>query len=257
MWPFLDFAGLHFPTYNLTLAVGILVGLGILFFSARRNRVALRFLADNFLILFVITIVFARLVEVWLNDYPFTSIPFFWQENGGFSFYGGMIGFLLALWWLCRKYSESFLTWLDLLTLSATSVLIFHHVGAFFSGAAYGIPTVLPWGITFTNPEAAVLTTLPIHPIQLYAAILTALFFAIGIYISNKTRVAGKVGIFLMLTLSISYFFLGFLRGDSAPMFGILRANQYFSLAFITLSASLVYKTKYEKHSARNNELNI
>lgn len=257
MWPILEIAGMRFPTYNLALVLGVIAGLAVLFLVARRKRVALQFLADNLITLVAITFLFARLVEVWINKYPLMSIPFFWQENGGFSFYGGLIGFLLALFILCRKYGENFFVWLDLISLSATIAIVFHHIGTFLSGVAYGTPTVLFWGVTFTNPESAVLTTLPIHPVQLYAALLALVFFAVAVFISKHTRTPGKAGIFLLLTLSTSYFLLDFLRGDSAPMFGFLRASQYFALAFATAAAALIFKMKHEKISASSNELNI
>jgi phosphatidylglycerol:prolipoprotein diacylglycerol transferase len=257
MWPILEIAGMRFPTYNLALVAGVIAGLAVLFLAARRKRVALQFLADNLVTLVAVTVLSARLVEVWINKYPLASIPFFWQENGGFSFYGGLVGFLIALYLFCRKYGENFFVWLDLISLAGVVTLVFHHIGTFLSGEAYGIPTVLFWGVTFTNPDSAVLTTLPIHPVQIYTALLALIFFIAAVIISKHTRTAGKAGIFILLTLSVSYFLLDFLRGDSAPMFGFLRASQYFALAFATIAAALIFKMKHEKISASGSELHI
>ena len=257
MWPFLEMWGFRIPTYNLVLALGVLAGFATLIFAARRKRVPLQFLADHFFILFIATLFLARLVEVWLYNYPLLELPFFWQESGGFNLYGGVIGFLLTLAYLCHRYNETFFKWLDLSVFSAAATLLFHHFGTFLSGSAYGIPTNLPWGITFTNPDSAVLTTLPIHPTQIYGTLLTLVFIIFATVIFKRTKAPGKAGIFLLLTLSLTYFSIDFLRGDSAPTFGGLRASQYFTLGLAIIAAILVIKMKRMVLMARSDELHI
>ncbi|MFH1375355.1 MAG: prolipoprotein diacylglyceryl transferase family protein [Patescibacteria group bacterium] len=257
MWPFLEVAGIYFPAYNLALALGVLLGATALFLAARRKRVLLQFLADNFVWLMLITLVFARLTEVLLHSYSLLEFPFFWGENGGLDFYGGVIAFLLTLAWLCRHYNENFFTWLDLSVLAAFPVLILHHVGTFLAGSAYGTQTVLPWGVTFTNPDSAVLTTLVIHPTQIYAALLTLGLFITAMFILKHTTETGKAGIFLLLTVSLGYFFLDFLRGDSAITFGMLRASQYAAILLAAAAAVLVIKMKHTAREARGSEIHI
>ncbi len=257
MWPFIEIGGVFIPTYNLALAIGILAGATQLFFAARRKRVILKFIADNFFIFFFITLFSARVTEILLHNYSLLDLPFFWAENGGFNFFGGVIGFLVTLVILSRKYNENFFTWLDLLLLTAMPTLFFHHVGTFLSGSAYGIQTSLPWGVTFTNPEAVGYSTLPIHPTQIYAALITLGLFVFASIVFKNTTKTGKAGIFILLTLSITYFFLDFLRGDSEPTFGFLRASQYFTLALSILAAALVVKIKHAAHEARSGELHI
>ena len=210
MWPFLEIAGISFPTYNIILAFGIILALIVLIFAARRKRVSLHFLADHFIVIFLATFFTARIVQIWLHDYSLWSFPFFWQESSGFYFYGGVVGFLLTLFIFCRKSNENFLLWLDLTMIPAGIALVFHHLGSFFSGANYGIPTTLPFGVIFTNPSSAVLTTLPIHPVQLYNAVFTLIFVLLAGAIFKRTTSTGKAGIFLLMTLSISSFFFDF-----------------------------------------------
>ncbi len=257
MWPFLEIGGIFLPTYNLALAIGILAGAIQLFFAARRKRVILQFLADNFFILLFATLFTARLAKVLLHNYSLLEFPFFWTENGGFNFFGGIIGFLVILAILSRRYNENFFTWLDLTMLATIPALFFHHIDTFLTGSAYGTQTTLPWGVTFTNPEAVGYSTLPIHPTQIYAAFLILGLFIFASAIFKNTAKTGKTGIFLLLTLSITYFFLDFLRGDSAPTFGLFRANQYFTFALAIVAAILVVKTKQNAHETRSGEFQI
>ncbi len=257
MWPFLEIGGIFLPTCNLVFAIGILVGAAQLFFAARRKRVILQFLADNFFVFLFVSFFSARLVEVLIHNYSLLDFPFFWAKSGGFNFFGGVIGFLFTLALLSRKYNENFFTWLDLTLLSFAPVLFFYHLGTFLEGSAYGIQTALPWGVTFTNPEAVGYSTLPIHPTQVYAMLLSLIFFITAFLVFKNTTQSGKTGVFLLLTFSISYFFLDFLRGDSAVVFGFLRASQYFTLALVILSVVLVIKMKQFAHEARSGELHI
>ncbi|MCF7836558.1 prolipoprotein diacylglyceryl transferase [Candidatus Gracilibacteria bacterium] len=257
MFPFFEIAGVFIPTYNIALAIGILAGAIQLFFAARRKRVVLRFLADNFFILLLAALFCARLTEILLHNYAWLDFFSLGSKSGGFSFFGGSIGFLVTLGVLTRKFNENFFVWLDLILLTAAVTLVFHHLGTFLAGSAYGTQTMLPWGVTFTNPDAVGYSTIPIHPTQIYAAIFALGFFIAASFVFKNTTKAGKAGVFLLLTLSLTYFFLDFLRGDSAVVFGPLRASQYFTLFLAILAAALVVKMKHSAHEARSGELNI
>ncbi len=258
MWSSLTIAGGSFPMYNLTLAAGVLLSVLMLTLAARRKRMALAFLADHFFLLFITTFVVARLVEVLLLGYSFLDLLLFWQDMA-FNFYGGVAGFLVALYFVCRRKGEDFFAWLDLTALTAGFILIFHHVGTFLAGTDCGVHTGLPIGVTFTDPavDAACLASPPVHPLQLYAAALAVLFFWVAAFVFRRTRVAGQAGALLLLTFSLVTFALDFLRADSAPVFGGLRVSQYFALGFIVLAAFLMVRLKQHSHHTRRPELDL
>jgi phosphatidylglycerol:prolipoprotein diacylglycerol transferase len=257
MWPFFELAGIYFPVYNFLIAVGILLGATELFFAARRKRVMLQFLADNFLWLALATFFSARFFEVLLSNFSFLDFPFFWGGAAGLNFFGAAIGLILVLVFLTHKYNENFFTWLDLIMLSVTPVIITHHIGTFFSGSEYGTPTTLPWGVTFTNPDAVGYSTIPLHPVQIYAVVIVTALFIAACFIFKTTARPGKAGAFLMLTLSIMYFSLDFIRGDSALTLGILRVSQYFTLVFGLIATGLTFKMKAAAREERRGELQI
>jgi phosphatidylglycerol:prolipoprotein diacylglycerol transferase len=47
----------------------------------------------------------------------------------------------------------------------------------FLNGDTYGLPTSLPWAVTFTNPEAMAPLGVPLHPTQLYEMTLNLSLF--------------------------------------------------------------------------------
>ena len=242
------------PTYNLLLVTGFFLSLVVLFFAARRKRVALDFIADHFIIFFLATFFVARITEVLIHGYELLDIPFFWRDTG-FDLSGGLLGFLITLYFLTRRHGEHFLLWLDLTLLSGAALFLFHHLGTFASGEAYGQPTDLFWGIAFTDPDAAILTTLPIHPTQLYAAAITLFVLLVAAVIFKKEKTPGHAGVFILLMLAAQVFLLDFLRDDSAPTIWLLRFSQIFALGFGGIAMLLLYRLRHSKRPIHGTDL--
>lgn len=81
----------------------------------------------------------------------------------GFSYHGGLIGFLTALVLFCRKYQLNLWLLLDLSAISASAGYTFGRIGNFLNQELFGRTTDVPWGIYVDG--------LLRHPSQLYEAI--------------------------------------------------------------------------------------
>src|SRR5438270_1567397 len=98
-------------------------------------------------------IVGAKLYHVFespseLRADPFGSI----FSRTGFAWFGGVIGVLLALYWLSRRYKLSYLAMLDLCAPAAALGYAVGRIGCLVSGDGdYGTPTSLPWRMSFPN----------------------------------------------------------------------------------------------------------
>ena len=90
-------------------------------------------------------------------------------------------------------------------------------VADFLAGSHYGAPTTLPWGVTYTSRFAARTTgvplSIPLHPVQLYAAIARFALAAILIHLLQQPRRAGEV-------LGLGLFAEGILRFLTEPLSG-------------------------------------
>lgn len=240
MWPFLDLRGFLLPTYNVCLAFGVLVSFFVAMLIVRRRRMTLAFLADYFFLLAGSAFVWARVLEVLLRGYALSDLPFFWQDTG-FNLFGGIVGGAVALLYASRRAGESFLRWADVLSISGVLLLLFHHLGTFFAGTEYGVTTSLPWGVTFSNPDSAVLTNLPIHPTQLYGVALTLCVFIIGVIVLKNSTANGRAVACVLLTLFGGEFLLEFLYDDSAPAFLAVRMSQWLYLALVAAGMLLAW----------------
>jgi len=91
-----------------------------------------------------------------------------WQ--GGMSFHGGLVGVILATWYITRKKGWDFWEISDLICAAVPVGLGLGRIGNFINGELYGRPTTLPWGVIF--PEGG---EMPRHPSQIYEALLEGL----------------------------------------------------------------------------------
>ncbi len=122
--------------------------------------------------------------------------------NGGLAIYGGIIGALLAAYFVCKKVDLSFLKLLD---LAGMSLLIGQGIGRwgnYTNQEAFGTNTTLPWGMTsekvvaYINSHQAEFAQngiemnpdLPVHPTFLYESLWCLLGFVILYIVCQKFR---------------------------------------------------------------------
>jgi phosphatidylglycerol:prolipoprotein diacylglycerol transferase len=87
-------------------------------------------------------------------------------SRGGLTWYGGLIGGVVAAW-LCTRVAK--LPWLVVCNASAPTLAIgqaLGRVGCFLVGDDYGRVSDVPWAIAF--PKGLPPTTDPVHPTMLY-----------------------------------------------------------------------------------------
>ena len=98
-----------------------------------------------------------------------------WQ--GGMSFHGGMLGFILAAWIYTGRHNIPRLTASDVLVLGVWPGLLLGRIANFINAELWGRPTDLPWGVAFPGYSAqdcgqAIGEICARHPSQLYEALL-------------------------------------------------------------------------------------
>src|SRR5512133_2380369 len=188
-------------TYGLLIASAFLVGIWLAQREARRRGQDPEKLADLAFWILVAALVGSRVYFILVNwgDYfgpnalvatSFGRIPrllAFWE--GGLVFYGGFIGAALTAWWYMRRHKMAFLAHADTLIPSVAFGHFLGRLGCFCAGCCWGgvAHGHLPWAVSFPpeslafqtfagreNPAAFLsadrLTTLPLHPVQLYEA---------------------------------------------------------------------------------------
>ncbi len=161
-----------------------------------------------------------------------------WQ--GGMAFHGGLLGVLVAIWWVARKHR---LRWLEITDFFAPlSPLAFAagRLGNFINGELWGRVTDVSWGMVFQNPAAG---PLPRHPSQLYQFALEglALFVILWVY-SSRPRPLGAVSAVFLVGYGVARFAVEFFR-EPDDFLGLLALDlsmgQWLSLPMIAAGAAL------------------
>src|SRR2546428_4697379 len=152
MIPYLHLGPLTLPTFGLMVATGLLVSAYILQADFRRRGIR----ADAFLIIGIAGlagIAGARLYHVLESPSEFFADP--WPlliSRFGFAWFGGFLGGFAALLILGRREKIPTLAFLDASSPAAAVGYAIGRIGCLLSGDGdYGIPTNLPWGMSFPN----------------------------------------------------------------------------------------------------------
>lgn len=149
--------------------------LGLIYLVRRSESLQLsrRIAMDLALILMIGGFVGSRLFHViWEHPEHYWARPseIFKVWQGGFVFYGGVIGAVVPAWFFLKFKQESIGSWLWALAPIAPLVYAIGRLATLLSGSGYGSPSDLPWAITFP-PGTEAPAGVPVHPTQIYAMV--------------------------------------------------------------------------------------
>jgi phosphatidylglycerol:prolipoprotein diacylglycerol transferase len=143
-------------------------------------------------------------------------------DRAGFAWYGGLIAGILTLMWQGRTAKVGALGMLDLAAPAAAVGYGVGRIGCFTSGDGdYGIPTSLPWGVSF--PHGLVPTTQRVHPTPIYELVV-ALIIAAILWKRGRRNPGEITGEYLVLS-GIARFLVEFIRINPRIYFGMSNAQ--------------------------------
>lgn len=239
----LTILGIQIRWYGLLVAAAVVVAVAIAGREGRRVGIGSDVVSDGAVWVGVAALVGGRLLYVLQNDLPTLAehpahVFMIWM--GGLSFYGGLIGALVALFVFTRRRRIPLLPALDVAAPAAAIGQAIGHLGCLIGGDSYGIPTTLPWAVVYRNSNAMAPQGIPLHPTQAYEAILLALLFA-GLWLGRErlARVApGVLASAYLLGLAAIRFGLFFLRDEAAVLLG-LKTAQWLGLGIAVLAVAV------------------
>jgi phosphatidylglycerol:prolipoprotein diacylglycerol transferase len=259
-------------TYGLLIASAFLVGIWLAQREARRRGQNPERLADLAFWILVAALVGSRVFFVLVNwdDYfgahamvttAVGRIPrllAFWE--GGLVFYGGFIGAALTAWWYMRRAKMPFLPYADTLIPSVAFGHFMGRLGCFAAGCCWGgvAHDHLPWAVKFPQASLAFqtfanradpgaflsgdrLTTLPLHPVQLYESFgELAIFLLLVLWVRPRKAFHGQVLATWLLCYAVLRTVVEFFRADVER--GVVRGfgvGQWTSLAIFAVGAAI------------------
>ncbi|RMF57726.1 MAG: hypothetical protein D6748_10595 [Calditrichaeota bacterium] len=158
----------------------------------------------------------------------------------GSGWFGGFLGCLLLLYIYIHKKEMTFMQLLNLLAPSIPLGIIFGRFACFMAGdGCYGIPTDLPWGMSF--PNGTLPTLLKVHPTQLYEILANAIILWVLLRIEKHSFARKHLFAFYLLMGSPVRFGVEFIRLNPI-LWGGLTAPQLISTGlFLWAGIYLMY----------------
>ena len=153
----------------------------------------------------------------------------------GFTWYGGLIGGVVAALVIVHRHQLPLGTVAGAAAVPLAIAYGIGRLGCLLSGdGTYGIPTSLPWAMTF--PHGVVPTNVPVHPTPLYEALAAVLIAAVLWALGRRWNPAAVFGAYLALS-GISRFLVEFLRINDPALLGLTQPQL---LALVSLIAGVV-----------------
>ena len=221
MYPELFSIG-SFPinTYGVFLALAFLCAILITVKLAARDGLPKERIYDLCLWMLLASLIGSKVLMMFTEpeyrDHPLQLLSLDFLRSGGV-FYGGLIGAILAGYFLMRHYK---LPWWKTADACAPGIAIgnfFGRQGCFAAGCCWGKPTSLPWGVKFSelgHEITGVPTDTYLHPTQLYESFAMLLVFFFLLWLHKRKRFSGQVILAYALLYSVIRFSIEFVRDD-------------------------------------------
>ena len=239
------FFSLEIRWYSLAYIMGILLG----WLYCKKQLIKEQYLLvifDDFITYLIFGVILGgRLGYALFYNLTFyleNPLEIFMVWNGGMSFHGGLIGVVVAALLYSKKYKMDKFIFLDLVSLSAPIGIFFGRLANFINSELYGIPTDVPWAVTFVKIDSFTR-----HPSQLYEAVLEGIILFLILFYFRKKNFLEKPGLIsglFIIFYSVFRFIVEFFRVPDEQL-GYLMYNlsmgQIISLIFVLLGIILFY----------------
>jgi len=176
--------------------------------------------------------------------------------RGGLTFYGGFVFATAFGLYFSRKHHMGMWKVADLCAPWIAFGLALTRVGCFLNGCCFGKVTNVPWAVRFpvgspaweAQHDAHLIAngaaTLPVHPTEIYLAILNLLtFITLYFVIRRRKRFDGQVFAWLLIMKGIFRSFVEIWRDDDRGVFfGWLSTSQIISLPLVALGIYMLWR---------------
>ncbi len=207
-------------TYGVFLALAFLCAILITVKLAARDGLPREKIYDLCLWMLLASLIGSKIlmlfVEPEYRENPMQLLSLDFLRSGGV-FYGGLIGAILAGYFLMRRYN---LPWWKTADACAPGIALgnfFGRQGCFAAGCCWGTPTFLPWGVKFTELGHQI-TGVPIdvhlHPTQLYESFSMLIVFFFLLWLHKHKRFSGQLILLYALIYSVVRFMIEFVRDN-------------------------------------------
>ena len=178
----------------------------------------------------------------WNDEFAGQPLSKIFLQRAGFVFHGGLIGAAIVIAVFLRINKLPLWKTADTLAPGIALGHAFGRIGCLMTGCCYGAPTKSPIGILFTDPRSPATNHCtqfgPLHPVQIYEALLNFALFATLYWLFRKRKFDGQIFSIYLVAYGVSRFLIEYFRGDGAGQSAFSSA-QLISIALIGAGITL------------------
>ena len=158
-------------------------------------------------------------------------------SGSGLIWYGGLIGGALAVWAVVAFSKARTALVADAVAPALALSYAVGRVGCLLNGDDYGVPTNLPWAMSF--PKGSPPTTQLVHPTQIYEILMSLVILAVLLLILQpRLHRAGSLFWSYLALAGVERFAVEFVRTNQPIALGLTQA-QWTSVVLFVLGVAI------------------
>lgn len=232
-------------SYGLMMALGFLAADWVVTLECRRRSLPADYASSMIVWAAIAGIAASRVLDIFNNFSSYMADPKSMIFSGsGFVWYGGMIGGIVAVYVVSRRYKIPFLQTADMAAPALAIGQAIGRLGCLTSGDGdWGLPSTLPWAMSF--PKAIVgwnsdtvlklgpggtlvsgyFPGVRVHPTPIYESILYTGVFLLLWSLRKKGLADGRLLYLYLMLAGLSRFMVEFLRINPRVFAGLSEAQ--------------------------------
>ena len=181
-------------------------------------------------------VVGAKLHYLAIHPDQFDAAAF---SGTGLVWYGGLFGGALAVSVVALLAKPPIALIADAIAPALAAAYAVGRIGCFLNGDDYGVPTSLPWGMSF--PEGSPPTTQVVHPTQLYETFGSLVILALLLWVlAPRLQRFGSLFWSYVFLAGVERFLVEFVRTNDPVLIGLTQ-QQWISIALIVIGGAAVW----------------
>ncbi len=180
-------------------------------------------------------------------------------ERSGLVWYGGLLLGTASVLLVARRRGLPLIPVVDVSAATVALGYAIGRVGCFLVGDDYGMPTELPWGVSFPYglpgpttaeflrreygasipPEVPAGELMRVHPTQLYETALCLAIWGVGVWLIRRRAATGTVALTVLSLMATERFLVEFFRAKDDRLLGQFTVAQLISVLVLVVLLAL------------------
>lgn len=251
MYPIIDIFGLKISSYFIMAILGCVAAFLLYIFYTKKYFPGDRF-DRNMLFIYGLFGAFlgSKLLYIiveWNKIFSCSNIITA-IANGGFVFYGGLLGGMLFTAIYCKKQNLKWFTFADSICAPLCLGHAIGRIGCFLAGCCYGTQTDLPIGVVY--PQGGIAPSgIRLLPTQLMESAFLLILCVFLLVILRKKITGLAAGCYLTL-YGIWRFAIEFFRDDNRGSILFFSTSQFISIFIIAIGLAIIVSATKSVKSA-------